>query len=652
MRRLAAGMALACCVVNAQAALPAVEEYFMPPDFAGAVLSPSGRYVAIKARTKSGRIQLAVMDTSSKAIKTVAGYTNVDVGNVQWVNDRRLMFNIASRQNAQNEQYQNSGLMVVERDGGEPRKISDYETGNAVRGISPTAFMLADPVAQDSEDVYLGQWRFGPGGAGRIGMGGIDLLRVNTSTGKAEQVNSPGAAYRWAFDTKGEPRVVVTDDGGNSTVHIRDSTGAPWRKLLSFPGYAGARGSVDPLLLDAAGTLYARAHGGQDVLSLRAVDPRTGALDATPLVKLDGYDLLGDTAVGGDRLLGIHYESDARATVWFDAGAKAVQAAIDALLPGQVNLLSLPRRPETPVVLMESYSDQQPGIFWLYNSATKALSKIGAKYERIDPVHQGKQDAVRFKARDGLEIPAWLTLPNGGGKRLPLVVLVHDGPWQRTTWGWDDEAQFFASRGYAVLRPDFRGSTGYGLKHFEAGLGQWGRAMQDDLADGARWAVAQGIADPKRICIAGSGYGGYAVLMGLARDPDLYACGVAWTAITDIGIVLREIWGGLPATTGQWKQYSVRQLLGDPAGEAARAISPLAQAGRIRAPLLLAHGKEDVLVPIHDALRFRDAVQATNKQVEWIEYPNEGHGWHELRTRIDFWSRVDAFLARNLAAKP
>lgn len=652
MRRLAAAViVLASYGVNALAAPPAVEDYFMAPGFAGAELSPSGRYLAIKARTNGGRIQLAVMDTASKAIKTVAGYTNVDIGNVQWVNDGRLMFNIASRRTAQNEQFQNSGLMTVGRDGGTPLKISDYETGLTVQGVSPTAFMLAGPVAQDSEYVYLGQWRYAGHGAARAGANGIDLVRVDASTGKAEPVKSPGNAYRWALDTNGEPRVVVTDDGGKSTVHIRDSAAAPWRKLLSFPGYAGVQGSIDPLLLDASGTLYVKARAGQDVLSLHAVNAATGVLDATPLVKMDGYDLLGNVIVSGNRLLGVHYATDAYGTVWFDTSAKAVQAAVDAQLPGYINVLSLPRRPETPFVLVESHSDRQPGIFWLYNSETKALSKIGARNERIDPTRQGAQEAVSIKARDGLNIPALLTLPNGGGKKLPMVVLVHDGPYQRTVWGWDEEDQFFASRGYAVLRPDFRGSIGYGLKHFEAGLGQWGRAMQDDLADAAKWAVAQGIADPKRVCIAGHGYGGYAVLMGLARDRDLYACGVAWAAITDIGIMASPVWSTLPAATGQWKQYSMHQLLGDPTGATAPDISPVMQVGRIRAPLLLAYGARDEFVPLGDAVRFRDAVTANNKQVEWIEYPEEAHGWHEPRTRFDFWKRVDAFLARNLAPR-
>jgi dipeptidyl aminopeptidase/acylaminoacyl peptidase len=259
---------------------------------------------------------------------------------------------------------------------------------------------------------------------------------------------------------------------------------------------------------------------------------------------------------------------------------------------------------------------------------------------------------VHYAARDGLQIPAYLTLPQGkSGKNLPLVVLVHDGPYFRgATWGWDPRVQFLASRGYAVLQPEFRGSAGFGFKHFQAGWKQWGLAMQDDIADGARWAIAQGIADPKRICIAGASYGGYATLMGLAKDPDLFRCGVEWVGVTDINLMFKSDWRN--DLSEEWKQYGMPVLIGDPVKDAQQIkdTSPVNLASRIRQPLLMAYGGVDRRVPIAHGQNLRDALRPYNDKVEWIEYGEEGHGWRLVKNRLDFWTRVEKFLDANIGS--
>jgi dipeptidyl aminopeptidase/acylaminoacyl peptidase len=264
----------------------------------------------------------------------------------------------------------------------------------------------------------------------------------------------------------------------------------------------------------------------------------------------------------------------------------------------------------------------------------------------------GRQQFIRYKARDGLEIPALLTLPPGDKRSgLPLVVLVHGGPYVRgSTWGWNPQSQFLASRGYAVLEPEYRGSTGFGVKHFKAGWKQWGLAMQNDIADGTRWAIAKGIVDPKRICIAGASYGGYATLMGLVNDPDLYKCGVDWVGVTDINLLYNGSWNFASDMSAEWKKYGMPDMVGDQVKDAAqlKATSPLEQAARITQPVLMAYGGVDVRVPIYHGKKFYDAVTRTNKNVEWIEYPEEAHGWRLPKNSIDFWTRVEAFLDKNI----
>ena len=232
-----------------------------------------------------------------------------------------------------------------------------------------------------------------------------------------------------------------------------------------------------------------------------------------------------------------------------------------------------------------------------------------------------------------------------------MVVVVHGGPYVRGyEWRWSADSLFLASRGYVVLEPEYRGSTGYGEAHFRAGWKQWGLAMQDDIADATRWAIAEGIADPQRICIAGASYGGYATLMGLIRDPALYKCGIDWIGVTDIDLLYSGDWRGDSDLPDAYKRYGMPTLVGDPAKDAAQfaATSPLKQAARITQPLLLAYGGADRRVPLYHGRKFYDALRQTNKNVEWIVYEHEGHGWTLVETRVNFWGRVEKFLQKQI----
>ncbi len=334
----------------------------------------------------------------------------------------------------------------------------------------------------------------------------------------------------------------------------------------------------------------------------------------------------------------------------------AAQQSVDALLPATTNILHAGRHAATPWLLVVSWSDRQPPLYALYDRANGKLTQVGKARAGIDPARMAAQDLVRFPARDGLTIPAWLTIPGQArGKRLPLVVLVHGGPYVRgETWGWDAPTQFLASRGYAVLAPEFRGSTGFGRQHFRAGWKQWGLAMQDDLADAARWAVAQGIADPDRICIAGASYGGYAALMGVIKDPALFRCAVNWVGVTDIELLYTGHWSAESDLSDLSRQYGMPLLVGDPVHDRAQlqATSPLAQAARLRQPVLMAYGGADRRVPPYHGRKMLAALTPHNRDVEWVMYDNEGHGWGLVATRLDFWTRVETFLHKHIGAAP
>jgi len=640
---------------------PPIAAFFDNPQFSGALFSPSGKYLAVRVAGKESRDRLGVITLSDSSVKVVGAFSDADIGSFQWVNDERLVFTATDRSVGQGDVRYAPGLFAINRDGGKLMQlvsrsgkpfVSSGGTGVRSRELLPwNTYLLGQKTGQDTDDIYVTYRAITKRGQ----VDYVDLQRLNTTTGRYTSFERPGNSMSWLLDNNGEPRLTRTVEGGVSTLHYRDpANNQQWRKLISFDTYTGGKDAFSPLAFGPDGTLYVVSHAGQDKSAVYTFDFATNKLSDQPVVRLADYDFNGTLLFGKGKLLGVRRLTDARDTTWLDNDMKAMQAKVDHMLPNTVNLLSVPTRPESPWVMVTAYSDMFPSRTMLYNSETKKLSMLGNSHPLIEPERMAQQTLVRYKARDGLEIPAWLTLPKGGGKNLPMVVLVHGGPYVRGgSWGWTANSQFLASRGYAVLEPEFRGSTGFGTKHFRAGWKQWGLKMQDDIADGTRWAIAQGTADPKRICIAGASYGGYATLMGLINDPDLYKCGVNWVGVTDINLLYDGHWNFSSDMPDGWKQYGMPELIGDQVKDAEqlKATSPLQQASRIKQPLLLAYGGADRRVPLPHGTKFYQAVKETNPNVEWIEYEEEGHGWALPKNRIDFWGRVEKFLDKNIGGQ-
>ncbi|GGX91921.1 prolyl oligopeptidase family serine peptidase [Massilia dura] len=654
---LALAAALLGAAWAAQAAPPPVADFFGPSAFGGAQLSPNGRYVAAKVPGASGRDRLAVVELATSKAQVVAEFSDGDIGDFQWVNDDRLLFDSTDKDVGAGDVTAAPGLFAVDRDGRNFRQLAqrraDFITTPAASKLLPWhTYMMPQRGAQDSDAVYVQSVNFAPGG----GVRSTQLLRLDTRTGRSSGVPQPGSVQQWMLDARGEPRMATTLEDGKNTIWLRDDKmGDKWRPITTFDAWIAEAGGFSPLDFDSEGRLYVAARHGSDKTAVHTFDLAAGKIDPVPRFSVQRYDFSGRLIRSGGKLVGVRYLGDSYATEWLDPDLKALQETVDAKLPGLVNLISIPRRPESPFVLVTTYSDMQPRVYFVYNRETGKLTVLAQSQPKLDATKMGRQQLVSYPARDGMQIPVLLTLPNGAKTtdRLPMVVLVHGGPWVRgVTWGWSADAQFLASRGYAVLEPDFRGSTGHGAKHLTAGFKQWGRAMQDDVTDGTRWAIEQGIADPQRICIAGASYGGYATLMGLIREPDLYRCGVNWVGVTDIRLMYGGSWFHTSDLPPQYIRYGMPRLIGDLEKDADQlmAVSPVEQASRLHQPLLMAYGGADRRVPRAHGTRFRDAVGATNKNVEWIEYPEEGHGWRLAKNRIDFWTRVEKFLDRNIGS--
>ena len=640
-------------------ALPPAESFYRHADMDQVALSPSGRKLALTSGLRGGpgggRVRLMVFDLASDAPPVpVVSFQDADIQRFQWVNDDRLVFSVIDRSRAGGQQRFWHGLFSVRADGSERRqlvKLLGNWRGEARPGAKEPLdwdhHLLTVPLG-GGDEVLVGAFRFDVrGNLLDVSAKRLDIVTRST-TSLSDGV--PDHVVDWWFDPFGEPRVLASRFEGENRVYWRGPGQKAWVELARFPAL---KRSFWPAFVDADGALYVTQSAGPtgvDVLKRYDFERKQPQAEAT--VSTPGFDFSGRFVVDPDtgKLLGVRVLTDAETTAWFSPRLKALQQRVDARLPGRINRIGCRRcERDDAVLLIDSYSDREPGEYWVFHPDGDRWQRVGRVRPDTDAAKMATLDLHRIAARDGADLPVWVTRPPSRSGPRPAVVLVHGGPWVRgRSWEWDANAQFLASRGYVVIEPEFRGSKGFGAAHFRAGWKQWGGAMQDDVADALKWAVAQGWVDGSRVCIAGASYGGYATLMGLARYPELYRCGIAWVAVTDPRLLFGIDVGS--DIDDDAKLYGLPALIGDPVADAAmlKAASALELAPRIVAPLLLVYGGSDVRVPIEHGIKMRDALKAAGRPPEWLVYAGEGHGWLQSENRIDFAQRFESFLARNL----
>ena len=339
--------------------------------------------------------------------------------------------------------------------------------------------------------------------------------------------------------------------------------------------------------------------------------------------------------------VGLVYERDDTTVVWFDAGWRQRFDAIGKALPGATNVPISWSRDGNVVVLVSTSPTTVP-TYYLYDATAKKLVKFGAGYPEIPPTSVVERRPVTYTARDGMSIPAYLAVPRGGdAKHLPTVILPHGGPYLRDTGGFDYWVQFFVSRGYAVLQPNFRGSTGYGTAHLRAGYEQWGEKMQDDVIDGVDWLIAQGITDPTRVCIVGGSYGGYVALVAAYKTPQKFRCAVDFAGVADLNAMVLNMY---QYRFGDLARARVQR------GNALSANSPIEHVADIGVPLLIVHGDQDRTVFIEQSVELDAALQAANKPHQFILQPGGDHHLSRASQRLQLFEAMDKFLHEHLSA--
>lgn len=651
---------------EASSKVPPAAQFFQRPAVIEAQLSPDGHRLAVTTAARTGsRVGVYVFNLKDEplSVKPVAVFRDEDVRNVSWLGNDHLMFSAVDLQAPSGEDYRvGPGLYLVRHDGSDLRQLIEREGRSMISGAPsrirslPFNHLLlhvpSAPASGEGRELIMGQFVV-QGGEFRE----IRPLRFDLESGRTRSFDlagQPPGAQQWWFSPKGEIRAVLTLEKGRQRLYWHRAAAAePERRWQLLTEADGVQLPFTPVWVGSGEELLvSEVRGARGERVVARFDFSTGKPAAEPMVSVAGFDFQGRFLSDGDKLLGVRLEADTEQTLWFDPARKALQALADQALPGRVNRISCARcGADDAQMVVRSYSDRHPGELWLYRKGQpKPWQPISAIQPGIDPRQMASVDLHRIRTRDGMDLPVWVTVPPGPAQARPAVVLVHGGPWVRGGhWRWQGMQQFLASRGYVVIEPEFRGSDGYGLTHLRAGFKQWGLAMQDDVADALRWAQGQGLAG-SQACIAGASYGGYSTLMGLVRDPDLFRCGVAWVAVTDPLLLVEGSWRVRDDISDSNRRYTLREMVGDPAAdkELLLAASPVAQAARLKAPLLLAFGSDDLRVPLEHGERLRDALRKAGRDPEWVVYSGEAHGWRLEKNQIDFAQRLERFLGEHL----
>ncbi len=613
-----------------------VQALFGNPLFSSPRVSPNGEHIAVIL--SQGDRQLVVSrPTGGGPLTPIAAFGDPEtrLASLWWANNERLLLVGEFRDmRAIGVRARATRLYAVDRTGGEIRWLGK-RWSRRVQFEDNVIHSLPD----DPLHVLLSL--YGRAVALNVETGGLGL--------RQEDVLGIGA---WYADADGNVRAGAGGRDAGTTLYRLWTRAQPkgrFEKVIEF--------DIDR----QDGPWFEAFHAKPDKLYVRKEHQGRHAIFEFDLTTKSLGDLVfshPSVDVGGilfdpwdpKQLTAAYFTVDSPERHFFDAEAQRLHQALQKALVGrfgggvQFGVTSTAR--EGGLQVLRVSSDVQPPSYFVYDTKTRSLTHLLDERPKVPLGALSPMRRVDYQARDGLRIPAYLTLPKGRvAKALPVVVLPHGGPWVRDLIEWNSEVQLLASRGFAVFQPNFRGSWGYGSTFLHAGDREWGGKMQDDIADGVKWLIAEGIADPDRIGIYGVSYGGYAALFGLVKTPDLFRAGAAYAGVSDVeGMIADDQW------YRSFEKDSHDEMIGSDS-EHLRAISPLGRAAEIRAPVLLGHGENDERVHVRQSQRMADALRSAGKQFEYLEFPDEVHGFLLESNRVKWHERLAAFFEEHLAPR-
>ncbi len=613
------------------------ELFFGDPEISGAQISPDGKFIAfIKPFKGTRNVWVKGTEESFDKAKPITADTTRPIPAYFWSRDGKYILFVQDK--AGDENY----LVYAVNPADAPPAGQDVPAARNLTNLKGVRAEIVGVPRDEPDLLYVAindrdkAWH--------------DLYKVKISSGERTLIRqNTDRITGWVFDLKGQLRIATrsTDSGDTEVLRVDDKG---FTKVYSCNVFE----TCYPIRFHKDGQrVYFETNKGADtdLTKLELFNPTSGKeelVESDPLKRVD----LGGTSFSevSDELIVTTYQDERTRIYWKDKAFEADYKLLQKQLPGKEIAFASSTKDER-LWLLAAYSDTEPGERYLFDRQTKKLTLQYRVREKLNRDYLAPMKAVHYKSSDGLEIPAYLTLPKGAAsKNLPVVIFPHGGPWARDGWGYNPFAQFWANRGYAVLQPNFRGSTGYGKKFIDAGNKQWGDKMQDDITWGVKYLVAEGIADPKHVGIMGGSYGGYATLAGVTFTPDLYAGAVDYVGPSNLITLLENI-------PPYWE--SARQVfyqrMGDPNSPEGKAQlnrqSPLNSANKIKTPLLVVQGANDPRVNKREADQIVIALRDRGFPVEYIVAPDEGHGFARPVNNMAMFSEAEKFFAKYLGGR-
>tara|TARA_B110000977_G_scaffold40286_1_gene54188 strand:- start:747 stop:2576 length:1830 start_codon:yes stop_codon:yes gene_type:complete len=600
-----------------------LEDFFKNPEKSSYQISPNGSFYSYMAPYKN-RMNIFIQKIGDYSATQLTFEEKRDISGYFWPNNEQLVF---LKDDAGDENFH---LFGVDIDGSNPISFTDFDGVRA---------QIIDDLPDQKDFIIIG--------LNKRNKQVFDPYRLNLKSGKISILaENPGNIQGWMFDHEGKLRIATAIvDGVNTSLLYRDSEQEEFKTIVTTnfkEGFSPQFFTFDNKNIIGTSNL------GRDKSVVVEFDPSTGK-EVKELYGNEDYDV-GGVAYSRKRkvITAAYYNSWKSERHFFDQQSKALFEKVQNHLPGYEISVSGMSDDEN-IFIIRTYSDKSLGSYFIYNAKEDNLDKIIEVSPWIDENEMSNQLPISYNSRDGLKINGYLTLPKGydmeNAKDLPVVINPHGGPWARDEWGFNPEIQFLANRGYAVLQMNFRGSVGYGRKFWEASFKKWGREMQDDITDGTQWLIDQGIADKKRIAIYGGSYGGYATLMGLVKEPQLYAAGVDYVGVSNMFTFMKTI-------PPYWEPMleMMYEMVGDVEKDSAmlREVSPVFHVDKIKAPLFIAQGANDPRVNVDESDQMVKAMKEKGIEVEYLVKDNEGHGFRNEENKFDFYRAMEKFLSIQL----
>ena len=620
-----AAVALASCKPSAEQKAPLIpmEDFFRNPEKTAFMLSPNGEYFSYMAPYES-RLNVFVQKIGTEEAIRITSETERDIAGYLWANNNRILF---LKDTGGDENFHLYGVNI---DGSDLKGLTVFEKVRTE---------LIDELEDIEDEVIVGLNKRNPTV--------FDPYRLNIETGELTMLaENPGNIMGWMTDHEGKLRIAVASDGVNTTYLYRNTEEDKFAPVLT----TNFKETVNPVIFTFDNEkVYALSNLERDKLALVTFDIANGK-ESEILYETEEADLTGLVYSKKDKkLLAVNWYTDKRKESFFDADYEAMMNKLKEKLPGIEVRIASENKAEDKFMI-RTFSDKTRGEYYFYNKETDELTLLAELSPWLKAENMCEMKTVNYTSRDGLNIQGYLTLPLGyKAEKLPVVINPHGGPWARDNWTFNPEVQFLANNGYAVLQMNFRGSTGFGKAFWEASFKQWGKTMQDDISDGVKWLIDEGIADPERIAIYGGSYGGYATLAGLCFSPELYAAGVDYVGVSNMFTFMKTI-------PPYWKPMldMLYEMVGNPVTDSLllAEASPVYHVDKIKAPLFVAQGANDPRVNINESDQIVNALKERGIDVEYMVKDNEGHGFGNEENRFDFYRAMIAFLDKHLKPEP